>query len=79
LILSKPSETWSEHPTANAAEPQRRSVALVQLIAIVTLALSTLIAATVVSIGLVRADVAGSVVSQEAGPVAGKIVTGEPR
>jgi hypothetical protein len=35
--------------------PERRRVALVQLIAIVTLALSTLIAATAVSIGLARA------------------------
>jgi hypothetical protein len=34
--------------------PERRRVALVQLIAIVTLALSTLIAATAVSIGLAR-------------------------
>jgi hypothetical protein len=41
--------------TPDAPEPKRRSVALVQLIAIVTLALSTLIAATAVSIGLARA------------------------
>jgi hypothetical protein len=39
----------------DAREPKRRSVALIQLIAIVTLALSTLIAATAVSIGLARA------------------------
>jgi hypothetical protein len=41
-----------------APEPQIKSGALVQLIAIVALALSTLIAATAVSIGLARADVA---------------------
>jgi hypothetical protein len=37
------------------AAPECRPVALVHLIAIVTLALSTLIAATAVSIGLARA------------------------
>ena len=41
------------HQTPDA--PERRPVALVQLIAIVTLALSTLIAATAVTIGLARA------------------------
>jgi hypothetical protein len=41
------------HQTPDA--PEHRPVALVQLIAIVTLALSTLIAATAVSIGLARA------------------------
>jgi len=41
------------HQTPDA--PERRPVSLVQLIAIVTLALSTLIAATAVSIGLARA------------------------
>jgi hypothetical protein len=40
------------HQTLDA--PERRPVALVQLIAIVTLALSTLIAATAVTIGLAR-------------------------
>jgi hypothetical protein len=56
-----------------------RAPALVQLIAILTLALSTLIAATAVSIGLARADVVGCVVNPEEGPVAGKIVAGETR
>ena len=42
----------------DATAPQLRSVALVQLIATATLALSTLIAAAAVSIGLARADVA---------------------
>jgi hypothetical protein len=42
----------SRHQTTDA--PEHRPVALVQLIAIVTLALSTLIAATAVSIGLAR-------------------------
>jgi hypothetical protein len=77
--MSNPPEAWSEHPTADAPEPKLRSVALVELIAIVTLALCTLLVATAVSIGLVRAEVAGGVVSLEASPMAGTIVAGEPR
>ena len=50
----------------DAREPKRRSVALVQLIAIVTLALSTLIAATAVSIGLARAGAAPTVTGASA-------------
>jgi hypothetical protein len=56
-----------------------RAPALVQLIAILTLALSTLIAATAVSIGLARADVVRYVVHPDEGPTAGKIVAGETR
>ena len=56
--MSKPQGIGSTHPAQAAPEPKLRPVALVQLIAIVTLALSTLIAATAVSIGLARADVA---------------------
>jgi hypothetical protein len=41
-----------------APEPQIKAVAVVQLVAILALALSTLIAVTAVSIGLARADVA---------------------
>jgi hypothetical protein len=41
-----------------APEPQIKPVAVVQLIAILTLAVSTLIAATAVSIGLARAEFA---------------------
>ncbi len=67
------------HQTPAVPEPKPRPVALVQLIAIVTLALSTLIAATAVSIGLARADVVGCVVNPEEGPTAGKIVAGETR
>jgi hypothetical protein len=46
----------SQPETQDAPERKLRSLALVQLIAIVTLALSTLIAATAVSIGLARAE-----------------------
>jgi hypothetical protein len=45
-----------QHPSPDAPAPKLRPVALVQLIATVTLALSTLIAATAVSIGFARAD-----------------------
>ena len=67
------------HRPPDAPEPKLRPVALVQLIAIVTLALSTLIAATAVSIGLARADIARSVANPELGPVAGKIAASEAR
>jgi hypothetical protein len=59
----------------DAAEPELKPVALVQLIATVTLALSTLIVATAVSIGLARADIAGDVASPDAaGLAAGGLV-----
>jgi hypothetical protein len=61
-----------------AAEPKLKPVALVQLIATVTLAVSTLIIATAVSIGLARADVANNVVSVETSAAVGKI-SNEPR
>jgi hypothetical protein len=51
--MSKLPGVECRHPTPHA--PERRPIAHVQLIAIVTLALSTLIAATAVSIGLARA------------------------
>lgn len=44
---------------------ERRTVALAELLAIVGLALSTIIAATVVSVGIARANVAGDVVGHE--------------
>jgi hypothetical protein len=51
------------HQTLAAAEPKLRPVALVQLIAIVALALSTLIAATAVSIGMARSPVGADAAS----------------
>lgn len=59
----------------DAAEPEFKPVALAQLIATVTLALSTLIVATAVSIGLARADVVGAVTGPDAaGFAAGGLV-----
>jgi hypothetical protein len=58
--MSKPNGAWSEHQVSDAPAPKPRPAAMLELIATVTLALSTLIAATVVSIGIARADVAGA-------------------
>jgi hypothetical protein len=63
-----PKLSGAEHRTPDAAKPELKPVALVQLIAIVTLALSTLIAATAVSIGLARAAIPGGIVAVHAAP-----------
>ena len=52
-------------PAGRALGRERRTVALAELIAIVGLALSTIVAATVVSVGIARADVAGNVIDNE--------------
>jgi hypothetical protein len=44
---------------------ERRTVALAELAAIVGLALSTIVAATVVSVGIARANVVGNVIDNE--------------
>ena len=44
---------------------ERRTVALAQVIAVVALTLSTIIVATVVTVGIARADVVTSVVGHE--------------
>ncbi|HUL90314.1 MAG TPA: hypothetical protein VLU23_19300 [Pseudolabrys sp.] len=46
---------------------EHRSTALAELVASLALALSTLVAATVVSIGIARADVASNVIDNESG------------
>ena len=51
-------------PIARSAT-ERRTVAFAELVAIVGLALSTIVAATVVSVGIARADVASDVVGNE--------------
>ena len=52
-------------PPSRALGVERRRVALAELIAIAGLALSTIVAATVVSVGIARADVAGDIVGHE--------------
>jgi hypothetical protein len=54
----------SRRQSPDAPERKLRPVANVQLIAVVTLALSTLIAATAVSIGLARAEIRCNLVAQ---------------
>jgi hypothetical protein len=49
------------------AAPKHRSIASVELITTAALALSTVVALTAVSIGIARADVAGSVVAKGGG------------
>jgi hypothetical protein len=52
-------------PNGRALGNERRTVALIELVAIVGLALSTIVAATVVSVGIARANVVGNVIDNE--------------
>jgi hypothetical protein len=54
-------------PAGRALGHQRRIAALAELLATIGLALSILVAATVVSIGVARADVATNVIDNEGG------------
>jgi hypothetical protein len=64
--MPKPIETNGfTHPADHALGRVRRTVALAQLLATVGLALSTIVAVTVVSIGVARASVAGNVIDNE--------------
>jgi hypothetical protein len=48
-----------------ALDNERRRLALAELVTIIGLTLSTIVAATVVSVGIARADVVGNVVDNE--------------
>ena len=52
-------------PSARALGDERRSLALAELMTIIGLALSTIVAATVVTVGIAHADVAGNVIDNE--------------
>jgi hypothetical protein len=52
-------------PASRTLGGERQTVALAELIAIVGLAFSTVVAATVVSVGIARADVVGNVIDNE--------------
>ncbi len=54
-------------PAHRGLGSEHRTVALAELVASLALAASTLIAATVVSIGIARADVASNVIDNEGG------------
>jgi hypothetical protein len=59
-----------------ATEPRERPVAWVELIATVALALSTVVAATAVSIGIARADVFGLRIDVHPAPLAIALLIG---
>lgn len=64
--MRKPIEnTGFTSPTGRALDRKRRTVALAELVAIVGLALSTIVAVTVVSVGIARANVVGNVIDNE--------------
>jgi hypothetical protein len=52
-------------PNGRALGNERRTVALAELVTIIGLALSTIVAATVVSVGIARANVVGNVIDNE--------------
>ena len=68
--MSKHFATGSEPKSPDAGAPRFGAVVLVQLITTAALALSTLIAATAVSIGFARADVPGAVAGTDVAPFA---------
>jgi hypothetical protein len=70
IDMSQQPEVGAVRQTLDAEEPKLRPVALAQLIATVTLALSTLIIATVVSIGLAHTAVAPTVTGPNTAPYA---------
>jgi hypothetical protein len=63
-------------PNGRALGNERRTVALAELVTIVGLALSTIVAATVVSVGIARANVAGNVIDNESSLFAVALVLG---
>jgi Mg2+/citrate symporter len=62
-------------PSAHTLGNERRTVAVAQLVATAALALATLVAATVVSVGFARADV-GTVIDNEDGLFAIAMILG---
>ena len=52
-------------PNGHTPGQQRRAVGFAELLTIVGLALSTIVAATVVSVGIARANVVGNVIDNE--------------
>jgi hypothetical protein len=63
-------------PNGRALGNERRTVALAELVTILGLALSTIVAATVVSIGIARANVVGNVIDNEGSLFAVALVLG---
>jgi hypothetical protein len=69
-------DTGFTAPANRALGNERRSVAIAALIATAALALSTIVAATVVSIGIARANVIGNVIDNEGSMFAVALVLG---
>ena len=63
-------------PNGRALGNERRAVALAELVTILGLALSTIVAATVVSVGIARANVVGNVIDNEGSLFAVALVLG---
>ncbi|MGB6349085.1 MAG: hypothetical protein WBG10_03570 [Pseudolabrys sp.] len=63
-------------PTNRTLGSERRNVVAAELIASIGIAVSTLVAATVVSIGIARADVASNVIDNESGVFAVALLLG---
>jgi hypothetical protein len=63
-------------PNGRALGNERRTVALAELVTILGLALSTIVAATVVSVGIARANVVGNVIDNEGSLFAVALVLG---
>ena len=75
--MRRPIQPAGFMPPANRAlGSEHRTVLVAQLIANLALILSTAIAATVVSIGIAHADVAGNVIDNESGLFAIALVLG---
>ena len=63
-------------PAGRALGSERRTAVIAELVATIGLALCVLVAATVVSIGVARADVAANVIDNEGGVFAIALVLG---
>ena len=63
-------------PSGRALGTERRTAVFAELVATIGLALSVLVAATVVSIGVARADVATNVIDNEGGLFAVALLLG---
>ena len=75
--MSKPVEsTGFTPPVGRKLGRERRTAAVAELVATVALALCTIVAATVVTAGIARADVVGNVVGHEGSLFAVALVLG---
>jgi hypothetical protein len=69
-------DTGFAAPADRTLGNERRTVALAELVAAAGLAFATLVAATVVSVGIARADVVGNVIDNEGSLTAVSLILG---